>query len=132
MCPSLTDEIIRKFSFGDYSIVLSERYVRHFHTSLEQNDKIFRFLQNSRKLLGCAVLVQVRGMKSRFRSGVGRIVFVLFKKGQIEDTLCNWVSGKRATSSCAHGIAVLGLIKKEQEGTIGEFYSMKSGTAYDS
>ena len=78
------------------------------------------------------ILIQVKGMKSRFRSGVGRTVFVLFKNGEIEDTLCNCESGQRTIGGCAHGIALLRMIKRQQDGTSGQLYSSKSDKIYDS
>lgn len=124
--------MIRKFSFGDYAIGLSERYVRHSQKLLDKDDKDFRFLQNSKKLSNGMILIQVKGMKSRFRSGVGRTVFVLFKNGEIEDTLCNCESGQRTIGGCAHGIALLRMIKRQQDGTSGQLYSSKSDKIYDS
>ena len=109
-----------------------ERDVRHSYRLLEERDSDFCFYQNTVKLPHGTILVKVSGMKSRFKAGVGRTVFVLFKDGGIEDTLCSCESGKRTIGGCAHGVAFLRLIMKQQKGSDGKFFSLKSDSAFDS
>lgn len=123
--------MIRKFAFGDYAIGLSERYVRHSQKLLDENDRDFRFLQCTQRLRDDMVLVKVMGMKSRFKSSVARTVHVLFRQQGIEDTLCTCESGRRTIGGCAHGIAVLRMILRQQQGKTDTLY-LKSDRAYDS
>ena len=123
--------MIRKFAFGNYAIGLSERYVRYSQKLLDDNDREFRFLQCTEKLRGDMILVKLIGMKSRYRSGVGRTVYVLFRLGEIEDTPCNCESGRRTIGGCAHGLALLRLISRQQTGDTSTTY-LKSDKQYDS
>lgn len=56
------------------------------------------------------------GILSRFRSGVGRRVTVLFEDGRIENTWCSCVGGFLTIGRCAHSIAVLRFISELPSG----------------
>ena len=70
-------------------------------------------------------------MKSRFRNGIGRTVYILFSNGKIVDTLCNCGSGKRTIGGCAHGIAFLRIIKKQQQKELYKLVELKSDFIFD-
>lgn len=124
--------MVRQWAFGDYAIGLSERYVRHSAKALAEDDKEFRFLGAVKDLGDGVQLVKVVGMKSRFKSGEGRTIYILFDHGKIEDTLCNCGSGARTIGGCAHGIAFLRLIKKQQSGELHKHIELKSDSVFDS
>ena len=124
--------MVRQWAFGDYAIGLSERYVRHSAKELEKGESDFRFLAAVKQFAPGLYLVKVIGMKSRFKRGEGRTVHILFDDGEIEDTLCNCGSGKRTIGGCAHGIAFLRLIMKQQAGKLNEYVKLKSDEIFDS
>lgn len=61
-------------------------------------------------------MIEASGIRSRFRTGVGRRVKILFEDGRIEDTMCSCPGGYRTIGGCAHSIAVLRLISELQSG----------------
>lgn len=131
LLPQITDRMIREWSFGDYAIGLSERYVRHSAKALAEKDKDFHFLAAAKDLGDDLLLVKVVGMKSRFKNSEGRTVYVLFCCGAIEDTLCNCGSGKRTVGGCAHGVAFLRIIKKQKAGELDKYVALKSDSVFD-
>lgn len=124
--------MVRDWAFGNYAIGLSERYVRHSAKLLADKDKDFHFLSAVKNLGEGLVLVKCIGMKSRYKSGEGRTVYVLFHDNQIEDTYCNCGSGARTIGGCAHGIAFLRIIRKQKAGELNKHVQIKSDSVFDS
>lgn len=99
---------IRKWATGWYPMALSEPYLQQARDA----ERKLRFMATTNRgaVPKNKLLLQLDGLKSRFRNSKTRKVQLLFTKEeglyQISDTLCNCDGGKRSTS-CAHGICAL-------------------------
>ena len=66
------------------------------------------------------VMFKVSGLVSRFRSGLPRAIYLLYKKArgeqfELTDTLCSCDGGLRTVGGCAHSIAVLRYVHETQQ-----------------
>ena len=107
---------IRRYATGVYAIWLSMRYLVYARTL--KRDIVVR-----RASIRSGVLLKISGLKSRFRSGKQRTVFLHYTKGsgargklRLTDTLCNCDGGQRVIGGCAHSVAILRHLFEQKSG----------------
>lgn len=115
--PSMDLQEIRRYATGSYAIWLSLRYLVYARTL--KRDVVIRKANIRRGLL-----LKISGLKSRFRSGKQRTVFLHYtKKGvngslRLTDTLCNCDGGRRVIGGCAHSVAILRYLFEQKTDTL--------------
>ena len=113
--PTMNLDAIRRYATGTYAIWLSLRYLVYARTL--KRDIVVR-KANIRN----GVLLKVSGLKSRFRSGKQRTVFLFYTRQRkkndllLTDTLCNCDGGQRVIGGCAHSVAVLRFLFEQKTG----------------